>query len=186
MRIQLVTITIWITLSCKPTTNDTAFRPDTCEPIKILVYGLSAPIHSQVASIVAKEYGFSYYTVAGCIVTQELLDSVEVENKKSYEILGKRFGDNWREAFDEKVENMIAKYKRVSELVYSKSYVKELEQRLTNQNKYLEIDIQPVSNSTSFKVNLFEWEYVNDSSRQKLYYNLIVDPVAGSAIPASF
>ncbi|RYZ98527.1 MAG: hypothetical protein EOP47_19155 [Sphingobacteriaceae bacterium] len=49
--------------------------------LRILTYGMPISGPSAMANRdVAKKFGFSYYPVAGCVVTEQLLDSVKREN----------------------------------------------------------------------------------------------------------
>jgi hypothetical protein len=44
------------------------------------------------------------YPVAGCIVTDDLEDSVKKENDKTYKLIEAKYGKDWQRAFDEEIE----------------------------------------------------------------------------------
>jgi hypothetical protein len=64
--------------------------------IRILTYGLLNMNWLHVANEVGERYAISYYPVASCIVSKELMDSVAIENKKAYKIIEKRLGKDWQ------------------------------------------------------------------------------------------
>ncbi len=70
--------------------------------LKWLLTGL--PEDNRAKNVLAKMYGFQYYSVGGCVVSKKLRDSVNMVNKVTNEILIKKFGKKWGWRFEERVE----------------------------------------------------------------------------------
>jgi hypothetical protein len=69
-----------------------------------LLYGMPESIAAK--NFIAKEYGFVYKQVAGCVVDNISTDSFDFENKNLDSLLKIDFGNNWQIEFDAKVKNV--------------------------------------------------------------------------------
>ena len=88
------------------TAADTTYR--------ILTYGLPRFEYQNATWVVGQEWGIVHYPVAGCVVTQELMDSVKLENDRVLGRIIEHYGPDWRERFDADVEE---EYGREVEIV---------------------------------------------------------------------
>ena len=69
---------------------------------EILAYGLADPSRSTYAKLLQTRYGIRYHTVAGCIVSQSLIDYVAAYNNVSVTEIKRKFGpDALKSAQDE-------------------------------------------------------------------------------------
>ncbi len=67
-----------------------------------LITGL--PDNHTNENIVAKLYGFQFASFGGCVVSNQLRDSIRNENEKLNKLLSRKFGKNWRVNFDKRVQ----------------------------------------------------------------------------------
>ncbi|RYE23632.1 MAG: hypothetical protein EOP42_23095 [Sphingobacteriaceae bacterium] len=86
--------------------------------LEYLTYGLPRPPDRQNAeSLVAKRWGFSFKTVAGCEVTEKLTDSVAAHNHQIDLILEKKHGKEWYKPFSKLVDAELITYKKIIALL---------------------------------------------------------------------
>ncbi len=83
------------------------------------------PADNRAKNVIAKMYGFQYYSVGGCVVSKKLRDSVNRVNKFTNEMLIKKFGKKWRLKFEERVEyieqKMRAHYYSIPSIFFTNS-----------------------------------------------------------------
>jgi hypothetical protein len=147
------------TLFCKAQTNKT----DTT--LKYLLLGDIDGEYCRAENIVAKKYGFSLVVVAGCVVTHEFDDSVTMENKRVYKILGQRFGKNWQIKFRKEIDTMMELQAKVKELVQKEPYM----------NDGLRYLIEPVGDQNIFSVKLYGWRRENEKVSHVTFFKLTVN-----------
>ncbi len=175
LRQLLLVQTLASIFSCKNNvqTVDNIDKVDTS--LKILVYGLPDREQRRAMNTVAKKYDFHYFPVAGCVVSEHLLDSVNKENKKVYEILEKKFGKNWRLTFAAQVDTMKNLQKQVEELVKKESYITDKENQLEKDDNGLDYLIEPIVGHETFGVKAYGWGQWNGKTELVIYYKLTVD-----------
>jgi len=176
MLLKMLTALLFISLvSCKNKTTITAISNTVDTSLKILTYGLPSKEGTRAMNTVAKQYGFRYYPVAGCIISKSLLDSVNRENKKVYEILEKRFGSNWRSTFSKQVDSMEHQQICVEELVKKQDYIIAKQKELEKDGNGLDYKIQPTDKQKIFTVKVYGWRLWNGKTELLAYYTLTVD-----------
>jgi hypothetical protein len=176
MLLKILTALLFISVvSCKNNTTITGKSNITDTSLKILTYGLPSREGTRAMNTVAKQYGFHYYAVAGCIISKSLLDSVNRENKKVYEILEKRFGNNWRSTFAEQVDSMEQLQMNVEELVKKQDYIIAKQKELKKDGNGLDYKIQPTDKQNIFFVKAYGWGMWNGKTELLVYYTLTVD-----------
>jgi hypothetical protein len=71
--------------------------------LEIYTYGLANPDLDRAHFRVAQKWGFSHRTIAGCVVTAELLDSANRHNSAVEAALAKRHGADWKTRYERDV-----------------------------------------------------------------------------------
>ena len=61
---------------------------------------------------VSKKWGIDYVPVAGCIVSESLMDSLKTHNDSVGQLLRMRFGDDWNERFHNDIKSFLTDQKR--------------------------------------------------------------------------
>jgi hypothetical protein len=175
LRQLLAVIAITALFSCKRTvqTVDTRNKVDTS--LRILIYGLYEREQDRAMNTVAQKYDFRYYHVAGCVISEHLLDSVNKENKRIYKILEQRFGKNWRFTFAEEVETMENLQEQVETLVKKESYITVKENELEKDGNGLDYSIDPIEGQKTFAVKAYGWGQWHDKTELVIYYQLTVN-----------
>lgn len=92
-----------IGLSCTTKAQEVSTVP-TDTSLQLLSYGLQRPWHQNARTLVAEKYGFSYKTIAGCVVTKELVDSANRRNMTVRKKLEQRYGHDFWARFEKEVK----------------------------------------------------------------------------------
>jgi len=132
--------------------------------LRVLTYGLS-PWRGAADVWIAKQYGFCYYPVSGCIVTKELKDSIDNENEKVYQVLARQYGPGWKQAYTRKVDSLSALFEQVKEVVKSQSNI----QQAGHLHDTLYYHVAPADSTHVFDVQAFR------SNDNKLAYQFKVN-----------
>lgn len=74
------------------------------KPLQWLSYGLLAPGGMNADNVVANRWGFTYHTIAGCVVTEQLADSIKDHNQQVNNLLMGRYGKDWRKRYKTEVK----------------------------------------------------------------------------------
>lgn len=173
----LLGVLFTLIISCKNNadTTNTAETVTVDTTLKILIYGLPNMEQRRAMNTVAKKYGFTYFAVAGCIISEKLSDSVRKENKRVYEILERRFGNNWRPTFAAEVDTMQQLQQQVEALVKKEQYIINKESELEKDGNGLEYLIDPIAGQNTFDVKAYGWEQCNGETELVIYYKMTVD-----------
>jgi hypothetical protein len=163
-----------IMMGCKASANLNALvQEDTS--LKMLTYGLRILERERVMSTVAKKYGFSYYSVAGCMVTSELVDSVDKQNKKVNIVLQRRFGKNWQDDFRKEVDTLIVRQEQILKLVRRDTEILIREKELEPSNEYIDYNIDFGNEPNSFYITAIEYKYEEGRFRENIFKKFLVD-----------
>lgn len=75
-----------------------------------LLYGELAPLNyiDVRDTLLTKKFGFTLKRIDGCEVTKELVDSIEIYNRKTNSIIEKKSGRNWKENFEKETKKKIS------------------------------------------------------------------------------
>ncbi|MBK1896901.1 FEKKY domain-containing protein [Chryseobacterium paridis] len=94
---------------------------------KILGYGYPNMSNVEGRNGIAEKWKIKYIDVAGCDVDQKLMDSVDIENKKTFVALDAKYGKDWKARYDKDVENfMLNKVEVMDVLITNKLFRKKL------------------------------------------------------------
>jgi len=140
----------------------------------ILTYGFRIMELERARNVVAQKYGFRFFTVAGCIVTQQLMDSINKENDATYAILEKQLGKNWEKRFDNEVEKVKKIQYRIEALAMKEAYIIARQQELAKHNNNLYFLITPLPNSREWEVKAYGWE-TEEYTEQMIFYKMKAD-----------
>jgi hypothetical protein len=79
---------------------------------RFLRYGLSNFYYEKSVELIGEKYNIESYRVAGCMITEKLLDSVSIENEKMWRMMDSLHGDGFEDRFH---KDVIAQYKLIQE-----------------------------------------------------------------------
>jgi hypothetical protein len=146
----LLAVLVSIFCSCKNVTTktDEAFKWDEHKPLEYLTYGLPEPMETKNAEkVVSDKWHIKFKSVAGCIVTPKLKDSIEQHNQRVSKALEVKFGKKWNERFDKEVIIELAAEKRVIGLLNKQQLIVTKRKALEKEGDELYYFISPVKDS---------------------------------------
>lgn len=97
----------------------TSFSQNENKNDRLLTYGLSFPPYESARKLVALKWGFEIYPVAGCMISEKLMDSVQVVNKTLWKKLDESYGENSKKRFRQEVIQEMKRIEKV-EILYTK------------------------------------------------------------------
>jgi hypothetical protein len=133
--------------------------------LRVLTYGLANLQGGTADAVIAKQYHFCYYPVTGCIVTKELLDSINAENAKVYQALAKEYGANWKQEYTRKVDSLFALLEQAKAIVSKQPLVQQLNHQHNNDLYY---HVAPTDTANVFRVQAFSTGSDNFSTAFKI------------------
>jgi hypothetical protein len=114
----LTVITFIVLTGCDQNSQSTKqkiVQSDTNKKLRLLTYGEPPDLEGRNAeNVIADKWGIEYYSVAGCNVTQELIDRVDKHNKEVEVLIESKFGKSWQSSFDKEVKEELIKQKKVA------------------------------------------------------------------------
>ena len=93
--------------SCRGKIEQVNEIPKKDTALKILIWGLPDRDQRTAMDLVAKNYGFEYRSIAGCIISKNLYDSALKVNDKSDKILRAKFGNDWKIEIERRVREIM-------------------------------------------------------------------------------
>ncbi|GAA4334822.1 hypothetical protein GCM10023149_42380 [Mucilaginibacter gynuensis] len=144
--------------------------------LTILTYGLPGPRDLRNAEeITANRWGISYKSVAGCIVSQSLRDSVKEHNSDVYERIEKKFGKNWRSKFETNVNSELIIVNRITTFLNKENTNIKKRLELEKESNGLHYTIRPMKNDTIYEALATGWGEINGKSEYVMYYKYAVN-----------
>lgn len=77
--------------------------------LTILTHGLPDFGRQQAEIVVAAQYGFKFKSVAGCVISEALSDSIDIKNRLTEAILAQKYGKEWKLRFYAEVDSILQK-----------------------------------------------------------------------------
>jgi len=141
----------------------------------MLVYGLPNFERENAQNIVAKKYGFSFYPVAGCLVSQELIDSTAKENNIVRGVLIKKYGKDFWSRFEKEVNKEQKQQEKVIKILSKQPFLQALEQQLNKDGNGINYYLEPTGNLNEYDANIYGWGVYNNTSARVSFYRLKVN-----------
>jgi hypothetical protein len=140
------------------------------DSLTMLTYGRRSMFLYNAERIIGRKYGLKFRMVAGCMVWDELIDSVDRHNRLVSEKLAGTYGAEWEERFKDEVEREYELQIKVNEIV-------EDDPLLEAAKDEYDIDwplyiILSIDGSTRYTVVVYGYEDV-DNHMESFQYNVL-------------
>lgn len=123
---------------------------------RFLSYGFPNIEKDRLKNLISSKWKIKYERVAGCTVTQELMDSVRAENEKTDIALQKKYGKNWKEKYEKDIQEVLMKQVDIMDvLITNQMFRKELvihQIEIDNVEK----DAEELGRPNFYKVNIYK------------------------------
>jgi hypothetical protein len=147
-----------------------------------LTTGLLDMSQIDAMNAVAKNYGFHYTHVGGCVNPKRLSDSIRAVNTKIYEKLTKRYGSRWLSRFFSQVEIIRGIQFQIKELLTGSAEIYKTNGELRSQGIEVLYEILPSLETHTITVNAYGGEKIDGQFYKAIYYRVLVDPSKSDAI----
>lgn len=109
MKFIAILFTALLAISChqpKKVDKPVAKQPkQQAQKLEYWTYGLPNSVYQQKAEeVISRKWGFSIKSIAGCVVTQGLLDSVKQHNLVVDKSLSAKYGKDWNDRYRKELE----------------------------------------------------------------------------------
>ncbi|RYY17726.1 MAG: hypothetical protein EOO04_25020 [Chitinophagaceae bacterium] len=145
-------------------------------PLVMLTYGL--PVGGATAMArrdIARAFGFSYHAVAGCVVTESLLDSVRIVNRQTIASIAALHGKDWEQRFEKEVDVLTTRYTRALKLASGDPLIISRTTQLEKKQEYLALDVVGISPEGFVLLEAYSFRWSGDKGQKVVYSHLIVD-----------
>jgi hypothetical protein len=139
--------------------------------IRILTSGLPDFERENSRDVIAAKWGISFYSVAGCMVTAELMDSVDIHNDSTCKLIVQKYGDDWSTKFDQEVD---AEYERQT-IVKSILDTVDLINHSVARTSGLQYHMTPMDSSADYHVSVEGLGKIDEKGAWVSYYRMKVN-----------
>lgn len=123
---------------------------------RFLSYGFPNIEKDRLKNLISSKWKIKYERVAGCTVTQELMDSVRAENEKTDIALQKKYGKNWKEKYEKDIQEALMKQVDIMDvLITNQMFRKELVSHQIEIDN-VEKDAEELGRPNFYKVNIYK------------------------------
>ena len=150
------------------------------DTLEIWTFSIGNFINLNAEKIVSKEYPFEIKAVAGDVLTENLIDSVEIHNRNVWNYLDSNVFSISRKRFESDLLDESNRIKKAVEISQSNKTVSELYAKLRKRNLQNYTELKKVNNTkyefTIFSFNLeniekeqeFELKFISDLKKEKI------------------
>lgn len=123
---------------------------------RFLSYGFPNFQRIKLEDGISKKWKIKTISVAGCIVTEKLMDSVRIENEKTNVALQKKYGKNWQKDYEKDIEDFTIKQVDIMDvLITNKTFRNELAKYKIEIDD-VEKDAEELDRQDFYKVNIYK------------------------------
>ena len=173
-----IALLLTVLTGCKQnsqTDKQKAIQLDTSKKLRLHTYGGPPDMERQSAeNVIADKWGIEYFSVAGCLVTQEIIDSVAKHNKEVEALIENKYGKLWQTSFDKEVEEELIKQKVASSLLDKETIIINKRKELEVEGNGLHYYFRPI-NKSEYKVSATGWGQINGKDEYVSYFRYLVD-----------
>lgn len=145
--------------------NVTAQNQGSSKKYRLLTYGLPDFARQNALGVVESKWNIEFYGVAGCVIDDELEDSVKQENDKIYRLIEAEYGKGWENKFYEEVEEEYKVETQIDSLVKTQTFIKDKD--IVNPLPGSPFPMYPIDGNGIYIVNVST--YNRQWEEQKLY-----------------
>jgi len=142
---------------------------------RLLTYGMPDFEKQNAERVIADKWGIEFYSVAGCVITQKLEDSVEQHNKAVEISIANKFGKDWRNKFHEEVDAEFERETKITALIDRLDYVRKKRAEMEKEGNGLHYIMAPIVNTTKYNVYAQGWGTWNGQDEWVTYYKFVAD-----------
>jgi hypothetical protein len=147
-----------------------------------LTTGLPDMTQIDAMNAAAKNYGFHYSHVGGCVNPKRLQDSIRIINDSIYGKLTKKHGNRWLTNFFSQVDLIRVIQSQTKALLACNAEIYKMNSELKSQGIEISFEILPNIETHTITVNAYRWEKIDAQFYKAVYYKVLIDPRKSNAI----
>lgn len=142
----------------------------------ILTYGLPNMERQNSRNIIAEKWKIKFKSVAGCMVSEQLLDSVKTINGRVDKNLEKKYGKNWNQKFEKEIDEEYERYKQITAILEKVDFIKKRDEQMGIEGNGLDYYMTPIKNSPAdYDVSVEGWSTIDNKDVWVSYYRMRVN-----------
>ena len=146
------------------------------QKLEYWTYGLPNPAYKPNAeAVLSRKWGFVTKSVAGCVVTPGLLDSVALHNKAVDKSLLAKYGKNWNDRYTKELAAEVVRQKKVADILDRDPDLNIKRNQIEKEDGALNYYMWPSTNQEMYEVTVTGWKMVKEESVNILYGTYEVD-----------
>jgi hypothetical protein len=91
----------------------------------ILSLGFTHPATDAAREGISGKWKIKYFNVEDCVVTQKVMDSIDVENQRTYDALEREYGTDWMVQYNKDIEGFTMKRMEVMDVLITNTVFRE-------------------------------------------------------------
>jgi hypothetical protein len=169
----LIILTIFV-VSCNGQQKKIEYS-NTGDDFTLLTYGLPNMEIQNSRYIIARKWEIKFKSVAGCIVTEELVDSVNTINERVNKNIENKYGKNWNDKFEKEIAEEFEKEKVVTAILDKVDFIKKKNDQMELEGNGLQYYMTPIENTTDYSVSVEGWGTIDNKDAWVSYYRMTVN-----------
>jgi len=147
-----------------------------------LITGLQDGIMEDALNATAKNYGFHYVHIGGCVNTRKLNDSILAINEVIYGRMQKKYGPGWLASFRSQVRIVMPLQAQAKKLLENNRAIIETNTAFQRQGIDIAFEITPNFQTKRIDINAFAWQNIDRTFQKVLYYTAVMDSGNSNAV----
>ena len=133
-------------------------------------------------NVVADKWGFGFESMAGCVVTDHLIDSIKTHNSVVQARLDSLFGADWGGRFETEVEKELEIERKVRGLLDAQSYIRSQDSLMNIEGNGLHYILSSPDTSGTYETIVYGWGSGNGTPVLSRFFLLKVHPDLGTVV----
>jgi len=142
----------------------------------LLTYGLPNMERQNSRNVIAEKWEIKFKSVAGCMVSEELVDSVKTINDRVDKNLEKKYGKYWNEKFEKEIDEEYEREKQITAILDKVDFIRKRDEQMGKEGNGLDYYMTPIKNSpTDYDVSVEGWSTIKNKDMWVSYYRMRVN-----------
>ena len=142
---------------------------DTTE-FRILTYGFPNGTDHNARMVIQRKWKIYSWAVAGCSVTEQLVDSVKQYNDSVYPLIVKKYGADWEERFEAEIVALNDFMYTIEKSVMALANVVEKNEELHKEGNGFHCYIKPSRDANTYTISIEGWAKIDGKYSWSRYY----------------
>jgi hypothetical protein len=128
---------------------------------KVLGYGYPNTGRQELMEGISEKWKIKHLDVAGCAVTQELMDSIDIENKKTYAAIEKKYGKDWKIRYEKDLDDYAMKRVDIMDVLITNRLFREQIKKCNIEVDGVDKEVKQLNNSEVYEVKVYGYDENN-------------------------